>query len=88
MAKPLLNIHCIEESSCEYPVAVRIAMDDGTVQTYALENKTEIQFSKIMNCLHRIQANIEDLRVGYQYDPKKRSRIPLSERRARREHWK
>lgn len=67
MAKPLLDINCITEPSCDYPVAVRILMDDGTVQTYGLENKMEMQFAKVMNSL-------EKLTVGYQYRPKKRRR--------------
>ncbi len=65
MAKPLLKIHCIEEAYCDYPVAVRIAMDDGTVQTYCLENKTDYQFGKVMESLDK-------LTVGYQYRPRKR----------------
>ena len=63
MAKPLLKIHCIEADYCDYPVAVRIAMDDGTVQTYALENKTDYQFGSVMKSLEKIA-------VGYQYQGK------------------
>ena len=44
MAKPLLDIHCINEPFCEYPVAIRVTMDDGTVQTYDLRNKMEYKF--------------------------------------------
>lgn len=67
MAKPLLNIHIAEsEPFCEYPTAIKIAMDDGSVQTYVLERKTEYQFSQVMKCLNRIK-------VGYQYGyPQKR----------------
>ena len=60
MAKPLLNIHCITEDCCDYPVAVKIAMDDGQILTYVLENKTDYQFQKVMNCLAR-------MKTGYQY---------------------
>lgn len=67
MAQPLLDIHCIEESSCDYPTAVRIAMDDGTVQTYTLDNKMDYQFKKVMDCLDKME--------GYQYRPKRRNRI-------------
>ena len=73
MAKPLLDINCITEPSCDYPVAVRILMDDGTVQTYGLENKMEMQFAKVMNSL-------EKLTVGYQYKPTRKNRIHRSER--------
>lgn len=34
MAKPLLKIHCEEKPYCTYPVALKVAMDDGTIQTY------------------------------------------------------
>ena len=70
MAKPLLDIVCIEEDYCDYPVAVRITMDDGTVQTYGLENKYEYMFDKVMD-------NLNNIKVGYQYKPprKRRSRL-------------
>lgn len=70
MAKPLLNIHCITEPYCEYPVAVKLVMDDGSVQEYELKNKTTFQFNNIMKCLNR-------MKVGYQYNypTKRRSRI-------------
>ena len=73
MAKPLLKIHCIVEPYCEYPVALRIAMDDGTVQTYALENKMDVQFQKVMDCLHKMT-------VGYQYRPRRKNRIHRGKR--------
>lgn len=65
MAKPLLDVHCIIEESCDYPVAVKIAMDDGTIQTYTLDNKMDYQFQKVMKSLNK-------LTVGYQYKPKRR----------------
>lgn len=67
MAKPLLDIHCITEEYCDYPVAVRITMDDGTIQTYALENKFDYKFDKVME-------NLDRIKVGYQYKPPKRRR--------------
>ena len=67
MARPLLDIHCITEASCEYPVAVRIAMDDGTVQTYNLECKQEDpRFLDAMSCLERMFECIDG------YKPKQR----------------
>ena len=75
MAKPLLNIHGKAEDFCEYPTELKVAMDDGTVQTYVLENKTEYQFGNVMKCLNR-------MKVGYQYrEPvrKRRSRIHRSQ---------
>ena len=52
--KPLLDIHCHYDPYCEYPTAVKITMDDGTVKTYILENKTEYQFNKVMENLDRL----------------------------------
>ena len=75
MAKPLLKIHGITEPFCEYPTALKVAMDDGTVQTYVLENKTEYQFDNVMKCLNR-------MKVGYQYNEpvrKRRSRLHRSQ---------
>lgn len=75
MAKPLLHIHCINEPYCDYPVAVKVAMDDGSVQTYVLENKTDFQFKKVMESL-------DNITVGYQYKPRhgRKNRIHLSHR--------
>lgn len=65
MARPLLDIHCINEPYCDYPVAVKIAMDDGTVQTYTLDNKMDMQFQKVMDSLNKMT-------VGYQCRPRRR----------------
>ena len=67
MAKPLLDIHCIEEPYCEYPVAVKVTMDDGTVQTYDLRNKYEYKFRNVIESLDKFT-------VGYQFKPEKRKR--------------
>lgn len=67
MAKPLLDIVCIEEPHCDYPIAVKLTMDDGTVQTYTLDNKQDIMFQKVMDSLSK-------MKVGYQYQPEKRRR--------------
>ena len=75
MAKPLLKVHCIEKCGCEYPVAIRVAMDDGTVQTYALENHEDLMFRKVMESVEKVKMT-----VGYQYKPTKRkSRIHRSQ---------
>lgn len=68
MAKPLLNIHCICRNGCDYPVAVRIAMDDGTVQTYALENAVSPAFQRAKEIL---EESIE-ISVGYRFVPKQK----------------
>ena len=56
--KPLLDIHCHYDSYCDYPTAVKITMDDGTIKEYALVNKTEYQFNKVME-------NLDRMMVGY-----------------------
>lgn len=61
LANPLLEIHCIREPYCEYPVAVRVTMDDGTIQTYELKNKMEYKFGEVLKALDK-------LTVGYQYN--------------------
>ena len=74
MARPLLKIHCITEGGCDYPVALRVAMDDGTVQTYALENKMDLKFEKLKKDIER------SVEIGYQYkQPKRKNRIHRSQ---------
>ena len=60
MANPLLEIHCVNEPYCNYPTAVKIAMDDGTIQTYELKNKMEYKFGEVLKALDKMT-------VGYQY---------------------
>ena len=66
MAKPILDIHCIMEPGCKYPVAVRLLMDDNTVQTYGLECKHELQFQKVMDSVN--------ISIGYQFQGSPRRR--------------
>ena len=70
MAKPLLHIHCITEKYCDYPVAVKVAMDDGSVQTYVLENSMSPKCQKA-RCAFEESVEIS---IGYQYDPHPRRR--------------
>ena len=74
MARPILDIHCIMEPGCEYPVAVRLLMDDRTVQTYNLDCKSQLQFQKVMDSVH--------ISIGYQFKdrPRRRNRIHRCER--------
>ena len=67
MAKPLLDIVCITEPYCDYPVAVRLTMDDGSVQTYTLENKTDYMFQKVMD-------SVRCMNVGYRPPVQKKRR--------------
>lgn len=60
--QPLVDVHCQYEPYCDYPVAVRLTMEDGHVQTYILQNRTEYQFNKVLETLDRMT-------VGY---PRKR----------------
>ena len=56
MKRPLLDIHCHYDPYCEYPTVVRLTMDDGTVQNYILQNRTEYQFRKVLDCVDRMDA--------------------------------
>ena len=67
MAKPLLDIHCIDEPTCKYPVAMRVPMTDGTIQTYVLQNRMHFQFQYILEQLN-------DFTEGYKYRPRRRNR--------------
>ena len=63
MARPLLDVHCIEKVGCEYPMQLKVAMDDGTVQTYNLEVKQPIEnpsFREAMDALDRMMEIVED----------------------------
>lgn len=60
MANPLLELHCVKEPYCQYPVAIKVAMDDGTVQTYDLRNKMEYKFGQVLVALAKMET-------GYQY---------------------
>ena len=70
MAKPLLDLVCITEPSCEYPTALKVNMDDGTVQTYVLQCDQRPNFKEAMDALDRMFDCIEI--TGYKYDPQKR----------------
>ena len=74
MAKPLLNIYGKREPFCDYPTVLRIAMDDGTVQKYILENRSEYQFNNVLKCINRMA-------VGYQY------KEPVNKRKRRLKRW-
>ena len=79
MAKPLLNIHCIKKPGCKYPVALKVAMDDGTTQTYALEcQQPEPHFEEAMDALERMFDCFNV--IGYKYEPIKEDHIPRCER--------
>ena len=76
MPRPILNIHCITARGCDYPVAVRLLMDDSTVQTYVLENSMSPKCQKA-RCAFEESVEIS---IGYQYKPKRKNRIHRSER--------
>ena len=78
MARPLVDLFCIEMEGCKYPVAVRILMDDSTVQTYTLDSSVSPVVQKASDILkHSINISI-----GYQHMPmrKRRNRIHRSHR--------
>ena len=76
MAKPLLDIHCIRKPHCKYPMQMKVAMDDGTVQTYNLDVKQpepymNLHFKEAMDALDRM---FDCIHVGYRYEPPKKNR--------------
>jgi len=76
VAKPLLDIHCINRNGCKYPVAVKIAMDDGSVQTYTLDSMPS---PNVVKATEILEQSIE-ISIGYQYRPKRRNRIHRGQR--------
>ena len=70
MARPLVDLFCIEREGCKYPVAVRILMDDSTVQTYTLDSSVSPVVQKASDILKE-SINIS---IGYQHMPMKRKR--------------
>ena len=63
MANPLLDVNCIRKPGCEYPMQIRVAMDDGSVQTYNLEVKQPIEnpsFREAMDALDRMMEIVEN----------------------------
>lgn len=72
MARPLLNIVCITEPGCKYPVGVRILMDNGKEKTYWLGQEQTPFFTRSKE----IFEESLDISIGYQYTkPKRRNRI-------------
>jgi len=78
MANPLLNIHAVREDCCKYPVALKVAMDDGTVQTYELKCEQHPSFLAAMQTMERMVDRIEI--IGYQYKPRRKNRIHRDKR--------
>lgn len=70
-ARPLSKVHCITKNGCDYPVAVKIAFDDGTVQTYTFEGTVNLQ---LMAARNRFEESL-NISIGYQYKPKRKNRI-------------
>ena len=65
MARPLLDVVCVTEDSCEYPVALKVNKDDGTVQTNTLQFNIHPNFKEAMDALDRMFDCFEI--TGYQY---------------------
>ena len=82
LAKPLLDVHCITEEGCKYPVALKVTMDDGTVQTYDYHCDVQPNFKEAMDALDRMFNCITI--TGYQYVPpeqrRRKNRIHRCER--------
>ena len=71
MAKPLLDIHCIRKPHCKYPMQMKVAMDDGTVQTYNLETKQPAPNPNFMEAMEALDRMFSSIEIGYRYDPPK-----------------
>ena len=76
MAKPLLDIHCVTRPGCKYPVALKVAMEDGTVQEYTLNCNSIPYFHRSQDIL----AESIQISIGYQYRPKRKDRIHRGKR--------
>ena len=79
MVKPLLNIHCVEKPGCKYPSEVLLLMKDGTVQRF-------VYYAPVSPCVQKasdILLNSIHISIGYQYQPKRKNRIPRWQRRTR-----
>ena len=70
MARPLVDLFCIEREGCKYPVAVRILMDDNTVQTYTFDSRVSPVVQKASDILKESIS----ISIGYQHMPMKRKR--------------
>lgn len=71
MAKPLLDILCTQtEPYCPYPIEMKVTMDDGSIQTYVLQNKTEYMFNTVLTGLNNLERMI-----GYRPPVQKRRRF-------------
>ena len=71
MAKPLLDILCTQtEPYCPYPIEMKVTMDDGSIQTYVLQNKTEYMFNTVLTGLNNLERMI-----GYRPPRQKRRRF-------------
>lgn len=71
MAKPLVDVHCVTRPGCKYPVALKVAMEDGTVQEYTLNRNIEPYFNRSQDIL----AESIQISIGYQYRPRRKDRI-------------
>lgn len=76
MARPLIKVHCITKSGCDYPTAVKLAFDDGTVQTYTYEGAVSPQLAIAQD---RFEQSL-NISIGYQYQPKRKNRIHRGKR--------
>lgn len=72
MAKPLLDVHCVCDSGYKYPTCLKVAMDDGTVQTYVLHVEQQPNFTEAMQALDRMMDMARE--IGYKYSPKRNRR--------------
>lgn len=65
MAKPLLDIHCIRKPHCQYPMQLKVAMDDGTIQTYNLQTEQPIEHPNFREAMDALDRMFDCLDFGY-----------------------
>lgn len=65
MAKPLLNVHYVRKPGCEYPMQLKVAMDDGTIQTYNLVTEKPTPDPNFLEAMAALDRMFECLDIGY-----------------------
>lgn len=65
MANPLLDVHCIRKPLCEYPMQLKVAMDDGTVQTYNLQVEQPIEHPNFREAMDALDRMFDCIDRGY-----------------------
>lgn len=76
MARPLIKVCCVMKPGSDYPIAVKIPMDDGKVVEYEMKQNISPVFAQI-------KAQFDEslnISIGYQMGRKKKNRIRRGKR--------